>query len=71
MRNESNSKPKTEQRSRDAISPDVGKAKTFRDLSPENQERAQGRFFNAGPSDGYLYELDINGDLLCRRHIHF
>ena len=26
MRNESNSKPKSEQRSRDAISPDVGKA---------------------------------------------
>lgn len=39
----------------------------FSELARANQERALARFCDAGPSDGYLYELDIDGMVLCRR----
>lgn len=34
----------------------------FSELSTLNQERARAIFFNAGPEDGYLYELNIHED---------
>jgi hypothetical protein len=38
----------------------------FNDLSDANQARASAMFCDAKPFDGYLYELDINGTVVCR-----
>ncbi len=35
-------------------------------LSRANQERVVARFFDACGHDGYLYELDVDGTVLCR-----
>ena len=38
----------------------------FEYLSPANQKRAAVRFFDAQADDGYLYELNTDGAVLCR-----
>jgi hypothetical protein len=38
----------------------------FACLSRANQERVVARFFDACGHDGYLYELDVDGTVLCR-----
>lgn len=38
----------------------------FEHLSLSEQTRARAMFFNARNSDGYLYELDCDGRVLCR-----
>ena len=35
-------------------------------LSRANQKSAAAQFFDACENDGYLYELDVNGAVLCR-----
>lgn len=40
---------------------------SYDDLSEANKSRARARFFNAGSGDGYTYELDSEGILLCRK----
>lgn len=44
-------------------------AHPFHELSSENQERAKAMFFDARHSDGYWYELDLDGKVLCRNKI--
>jgi hypothetical protein len=39
----------------------------FSELSFQEQDRARARFINARPGDGYLYELDVDGHVLCRQ----
>ena len=38
----------------------------FSELSLPEQKRATAMFFDAGVDDGYLYELDCDGHVLCR-----
>lgn len=40
---------------------------SYDDLSEANKSRARASFFNAGSGDGYTYELDSEGILLCRK----
>lgn len=40
---------------------------SYDDLSEANKSRARATFFNAGSGDGYTYELDSEGILLCRK----
>ena len=35
-------------------------------LSRANQKRAAAQFFDAGENDGFLYELNADGAVLCR-----
>ena len=35
-------------------------------LSRANQKRAAALFFDAGNNDGYLYELDVDAEVICR-----
>ena len=35
-------------------------------VSHENQERAKAMFFDAGERDGNIYELGVDGKILCR-----
>ena len=39
----------------------------FNDLPQAEQDRARERFVGAGQDDGYLYEVDGNGQVVCRR----
>ena len=39
----------------------------FEMLTPEEQEHARAMFFDAGPGDGYRYELDMMDRVLCRK----
>ena len=39
----------------------------FINLSDKQQRQASAQFFNAGVGDGYLYELDLDGGVLCRQ----
>ena len=39
----------------------------FSELSPMEQKRATAIFFDASVDDGYLYELDCDGHVLCRK----
>jgi len=38
----------------------------FVELTPGLQLQAVSRFLDAHNGDGYLYELDIDGNILCR-----
>jgi len=38
----------------------------FAFLPANEQARARAMFFDARPDDGYLYELDCTGRVLCR-----
>ncbi len=40
---------------------------SYDDLSEANKSRARATFFNAGSGDGYTYEIDSEGILLCRK----
>lgn len=40
---------------------------SYDDLSEANKSRARASFFNAGSGDGYTYEIDSEGILLCRK----
>ena len=42
---------------------------TFAHLSDVNKEKAVARFLDAGNDDGCVYELDRQGDVLCRRRL--
>lgn len=39
----------------------------FVDLTQQQQEQAVARYTNARSGDGYLYELDNNGSVICRQ----
>lgn len=39
----------------------------FVDLTQQQQEQAVARYINARSGDGYLYELDYSGSVLCRK----
>ncbi|NHR07412.1 hypothetical protein HA052_19665 [Chromobacterium haemolyticum] len=39
----------------------------FVDLTQQQQEQAVARYINARSGDGYLYELDYSGNVLCRQ----
>ena len=41
--------------------------KVFSNLNEKNQERARILFAGAGPNDGYIYGLDLDGVVLYRR----
>lgn len=41
----------------------------FESLSNHNQEIAKARFLGAGPRDGYVYSLDVNGQVLSRKNM--
>lgn len=45
----------------------AGLRMSFRALPQPEQERASAMFLGAGQDDGYDYELDIDGRVLCRR----
>ena len=43
--------------------------KAFNELTPDQKERALAMFAPLRPHTEYLYELDLNGDVRCRRYI--
>lgn len=43
----------------------------FAALTPTQQNQANARFMDARNGDGYLYELDISGEVLCRQRTTF
>lgn len=42
--------------------------KNFEDLTPDQKERAMAMFAPLRPHTEYLYEIDSNGDVRCRRY---
>lgn len=42
----------------------------FEQLSAGEQQRAKTRFIGAASGDGYSYELDMEGHVLCRAPLH-
>ena len=41
----------------------------FDSLTEQQQDQARAKFFDAGPTDGYSYELTRHGNVLSRRRI--
>lgn len=41
----------------------------FRYLAPWQQTQARARFLDAGPDDGYTYELGRDGSVVCRKNM--
>lgn len=42
---------------------------SYSELPPAEKLRARSRFLDAGENDGYHYELDQNGEVLCRHRV--